>query len=767
MKKYTIALIILLFTPLCFSQNNFLWKGYFSFNEIKDVSQSPDKLYAASENAIFTKNLATNVIQTRNTIDGLSGQTISTIYYSPENKKTLIGYENGLIVVINEIDGKMINVVDIINKSIPANTKKINHFSEYENIVYVSCDFGIVQYNLKTLQFGDTYFIGDGGALIPIAQTAVFQGNIYAATVNSGIRRASITNPNLNDYNQWTTIAGGGWVGITAFNTNLYATTNYGSLQELKGNSFVSITTLAEIAVDFRSNDNYLIITTENHVYLFNAAMVKISDINKVDIIEITSRFTCATVVDNALFIGTFENGLWSKNISDTTFEDNTPNGTFKNTVFAIDTSTDAIWAVFGGYNITYNPYAYACCAPTEYAISKFTKETWLTIPYESISDAKALSRIIVNPRNQKEVFISSYYSGLLKIQDDQFSELYNAKNTGQDGLQSIKGQVPDDVRINGSAYDNSGNLWVTNSKVAKALKVFNANGTWKSYDLSSIGDKKGLLDLGRLTIDKNGTKWLTSIDDGIIGFNENYNNRIKNIRSGVDNGNLPINDARVATIDNRNQMWIGTRKGLRVLSSVDSFLNENQLTTEPIIIIEDGLPQELLYEQFITDIAVDGNNNKWIGTADSGIFLVSPNGQETIYHFTTDNSPMPSNTVNDVDINGVTGEVFIATNKGLLSFKGTATDANEDLNNVYVYPNPVRPGFSGTVKIRGLLDRANIQITDIQGNLVFETTAEGGTIEWDTTAFGKYKVASGVYMIFISSDDGLETKTKKVMIIR
>ena len=130
MKKITIVLLILLFTPLCFSQSNFLWKGYFSFNEIKDVSQSPEKLYAASENALFSKNLATNVIQSRNTIDGLSGETISTIYYSPENKKTLIGYENGLIIVINEIDGKMLNVVDIINKSIPANTKKVNHFME-------------------------------------------------------------------------------------------------------------------------------------------------------------------------------------------------------------------------------------------------------------------------------------------------------------------------------------------------------------------------------------------------------------------------------------------------------------------------------------------------------------------------------------------------------------------------------------------------------------------------------------------------------------
>ena len=146
---------------------------------------------------------------------------------------------------------------------------------------------------------------------------------------------------------------------------------------------------------------------------------------------------------------------------------------------------------------------------------------------------------------------------------------------------------------------------------------------------------------------------------------------------------------------------------------------------------------------------------------------MVSANGQETIHHFTSDNSPLPSNTINDIDINGTTGEVFIATSRGMVSYKGTATEANESLNNVYVYPNPVRPEFSGTVKISGLLDKANIKISDIEGNLVYETTSEGGTIEWDTRAFGKYKVASGVYMVFISAEDGVETKVKKVMIIR
>jgi ligand-binding sensor domain-containing protein len=379
--------------------------------------------------------------------------------------------------------------------------------------------------------------------------------------------------------------------------------------------------------------------------------------------------------------------------------------------------------------------------------------------------EAKSITRIIVNPNNENEVYASSFFSGLLKIENDAPSFLYNDKNSG---LETITTEGPNyfDVRINGTAFDKSGNLWVTNSRIKNGLKVLKTNGQWQTFPISTVLEDPEATNFSNIAIDKNGTKWISTSSNGVIGFNES-SNAFKKMTFGVDAGNLPIADVRSVAVDTKNQLWIGTTKGLRVLSNVGNFQSESQLKASPIIILEDNLAQELLYEQFITSIAVDGANNKWIGTADSGVFMVSPNGQETKYHFTVNNSPLPSNGVNDIKINSATGEVFIATNKGMISFKGIATEANENLNNVYVYPNPVRPEFSGTVKVAGLLDKANIKITDIEGNLVYETISEGGTIEWDTSAFGKYKVASGVYMIFISAQDGGETKVKKVMIIR
>ncbi|MFC6875541.1 type IX secretion system anionic LPS delivery protein PorZ [Flavobacterium myungsuense] len=765
MKKYSFFFFFLLSMPFSFSQNSALWKGYFSYNEIKDLFQSGDKLFVASENALFYKNTISGEISTTNTVDGLSAQTISSIYHSPNFKKTLVGYENGLMIVINEKDKSILNVVDIINRALPSNIKRINHFMEYNGIVYISCDFGIVQYNLSTLLFGDTYFIGDFGAQISVAQTTIYEGSIYASTKFNGIRKADINNPNLNDYNQWATVADFGWSGIETFETNLLSITNQGNLQKWQGNSFVTITSLSQTPLDFRENEGFLIVTTLNHVYIYNTSLIQIADINSSQIQIDKIQFTCATISNGSIYIGTLENGIFRKELDTSIFENILPEGPVRNDVFAINAKTKNLWVVYGGYNQFYNPYDFYS-GPTKFSISKFNKQSWLEIPYEELSEARALSRITINPNNENQVFISSMYSGLLKLENDVPTTLFNAKNTGTDGLTSIVGVVPDDVRVNGAAFDKAGNLWLASSLVKKGLKVFKANGQWQSYPLESV-KPSGVLNFGSMVIDKNGTKWMSTLNDGVVGFNESYNNTFKVIKEGLDAGNLPSNDAKAIAIDNRNQLWIGTRKGLRVLSSVDNFLSTNQLNTAPIIILEENLAQELLFEQLITDIVVDGANNKWIGTADSGVFLVSSDGQQTIHHFTINNSPLPSNTINDIDINGETGEVFFATTKGMVSYKGTSTDANENLNNVYVYPNPVRPEFTGTVKITGLIDKATIKIADIEGNLVYETTSEGGTIEWDTTAFGKYKVASGVYMIFISAQDGIETKVKKVMIIR
>jgi ligand-binding sensor domain-containing protein len=760
MKKIAFCVLFLVLIQFCQAQNKSSWLGYFSFNEIKDVAESSTTVFAASENALFSKNTTTNVLKTTTTVDGLSGQTIAAVYYSETFKKTIVGYENGLMILINETDGSILKIVDIINKQLPANLKKINHFMEHNGLVYVSCDFGIVQFNLNTSQFGDTYFIGDNGAEISVKQTTFFNGFIFAAT-SSGIRRADSTNANLIDYNQWTVVNTGNWSGVEALDTELIAVNDSGYIHRFNSNTFIGFSQLPQAAIDVRAKNHNLFVTTANTVYVYNNQMVLNRQITNTQVLDNTLNFSCVTAVGDQIFIGTKEKGLFVSALSNTaSFENNTPAGPVKNNIFSIDVSPNTLWAVYGDYDTSYDPYPL-----DSYGISRYNVSGWLNIPYSEVYDAKSITRVIINPNNEKQVYASSFFSGLLKIENEVPNFLYDEKNSG---LESITNAGADyiDVRINANAFDKSGNLWITNSRIKNGLKVLKTNGQWGSYPMTSIFDNAENISYSSIAVDRNNVKWLGTNRDGVVGFNETTNT-FKKMTFGTDVGNLPIADVRSIAIDTKNQLWIGTTKGLRVLSNVGNFQSENQLKANPIIIEEDDLAQELLYEQFITSIAVDGANNKWIGTADSGVFMVSPNGQETKYQFTINNSPLPSNYVNDIKINSKTGEVFIATNKGMVSFNGIATGANDNLNNVYVYPNPVRPAYSGTVKVAGLIDKANVKITDIEGNLVFEITSSGGTIEWDTTAFGKYKVASGVYMVFISAQDGSETKVKKVMIIR
>ena len=769
MSKTVNFLVVFFFFQIGFSQQNQQWRGFFSFNKIKDVTESPTKIMAVSENAFFSKDINTNQLQIINSIDGLKPEDISAVYHSASTNRTFVGSNNGLLLIINP-DGSILYKGGIVEE-VPVSPfiKKINHFNEYNGKIYLSCDYGISVFDLTTLEFGDTYYIGNNGETIKIFQTTILNDEIYATTQSFGIKKAGVNNPNLVDFSQWQTFESGFWIGVTTFNNQLLGANVNGIIYIINANSSITqIANLGGIPLDIRVNNNNLITTSRTNVLVFNQSLQQIAQIQNSQITEIPVTFVCATVIESTIYIATNENGIITTPISNpTSFQFLLPNGPINDDIFRIKKSSTELWALYGKYSRNYNPYNFnPPFGLFQFPISKYSDQNgWTLLPYEDIFQAKSLSNIAFNPNNEKEVYVSSYYSGLLKIVDDVPVILYNASNTGVNGLQSIPGQVPDDIRVNGPAFDKEGNLWMTNSLVSKGLKVLRSNGTWQSYDLSDVISEPLNESYAIPVVDKNFTKWLPTSRSGLIAFNETINKSMQ--ISDNEQGNLPIQDVRCVAIDNRNQLWIGTGRGLRIISSVDQFLSQDQIETRAIIILEDDLAQELFFDQFILDIAVDGANRKWVSLADAGVYLVSANGQETIFQFTKSNSPLPSDNVNDIEIDPVSGEVFFATDKGLVSFKGTATRPSDSLQNVYAYPNPVRPGFDGTVKIAGLTSRAVVKITDIEGNLVFETTAEGGTIEWDTTAFGKYKVASGVYMILVSAEDGVDTTVKKVMIIR
>lgn len=764
-----------------FSQDfSALWEGHFSYYNIKDVAKGNNKIYAASDNAIFIINSQTNELDELTTINGLSGELISTIYYSDAYELLIIGYENGLIEIAFENDENILTVVDIIDKAtIPPTEKRINHFNAYENVVYIATNYGISVFDLERLEFGDTYFIGNLGEQIQVKQTTVFNGFIYAACSNgNGIRKGELTNQNLIDYQNWQTVSSGDFVAVETNENKLYAVRTNRRIYDIINDVLIELTIYDNIPEDVKAINGNLIVSTIDNIFVYDATFNLISQATVND--DFSTSFTSAVTDSQYIYVGTKDFGVLKTLISNPIlYEEIHPSSPLLNVPFSIEAQSNGLWVTFGEYNLFYNPYPL-----NNRGFSHLFEGTWTNTPYSDIFEAKCLNEISINPFNSTQVFISSFFSGMIEVNEDVPTVLYNETNSGLESLILPGNPNYIDVRVGASEFDRNGTLWSITSLVDKPLKSYNpSNNQWNSYSFTDIiPDAFDNLGFGDMVIGGDNTKWIASYRFGVIGFKENGGaTLIKNI--STEEQNMPTNFVTSLAIDNRNQLWIGTFRGLRVLYNTSGFFNEEDVRAEEIIIEEKGIAKELLFEQFVTDIEVDGANNKWVGTADSGLFYFSSNGQETIFHFTKENSPLPSNTINDVSIDGVNGIVYVATSKGLLSFKSGGSSPNEDLQNAFAYPNPVRPSFNiaeEKLKIKDISENVNIKITDIEGNLVAEAQSgtnqryggynleiDGGTAFWNGKNLANNIVASGVYLVMLSDLDTFETKVIKLMVVR
>ncbi|AMA48154.1 MULTISPECIES: type IX secretion system anionic LPS delivery protein PorZ [Flavobacterium] len=762
MKNCTAFLFILLNFSCVFAQELNPWQGYYSYNAVKDLELVDNKILIAADNAYFLSNLDTNQNEKKSTIEGLSGDPITQIHYSPTYNKTIVGHSTGLVIIVNETDGSMFYLKGIEEKSnILASKKRINHFEEYKNKIYISTGYGITVLDMDHSQFGDTFFIGAGGTEQDIVRTTIIHDTIYAIVKSNGLYAAKLSNPFLIDFNQWTMVQPGSWFGLKSTKTKNILLSETGAIHELKSNNSLSyITSVLQSPKDINYNEDKLIITSSNYIDIFDENGIVIQQLIWRD--QFQSFFTNSSFKNNKIYIGTESNGLYSMDLNNPQVVINlTPSCPEKNRFFRIKATNDILWGVFGGYNRQYNPYGYCCGGPSKSGLSVYSNEKWINLPYKDLLEARALSSIAFNPKNKNEVFVGSFFSGLLKLDNLTPTKLYNKENT------PLKDELIANVLlVNTPNFDLNGNLWITSSRAENALFSLDKNNNWKDYSFKNISVNPKEENFSSMKIDKNGTKWLGTLKTGVIGFNEKLNKNII-INNVKGKGSLPDNDIRSLALDNNNQLWIGTFNGLRYLSNTNSFLTDTNLDTKPIILLEDGTAQELFYQSNILDIEVDGANNKWVSVEESGVFLISPDGQQTKLHFTKENSPLPSNIIDDIEIDQTTGKVYFATNNGTVSYQSLATVGAKDYSNTYIYPNPYRPEHKGMVKITGLKDKSNVKITDIEGNLVFENISQGGTIEWDTLSFAKTKVSSGVYVVLVSDQEGEETVVKKLLIIR
>ncbi|RLD62266.1 MAG: hypothetical protein DRJ01_06425 [Bacteroidetes bacterium] len=742
------------------------WREHLPFSHAICVAEAENKIFCASEAGLFLYNKSDNSIETLTKIKGLSDNLISTINYSNNFNTLIVAYSNGNIDLVS--DYSIYNISDIKRKDL-SGSKKINSILFIDNYAYLGCDFGVVVLDVDKKEIKDTYFIGEGGASVKIFDMTYDGTYLYAAT-EIGIYQADINSSNLLNYQNWhrftnLPIYDKSFNTITFFNNKIFA--NYSAEQTDSDTIYVyngtSWNYFDTTITTTNALDNYydnLIVVENWHVDVFNQANERIRHFS-------TPESKHAIIdKDDILWIADYQEGLiqneesWHKLVI-------CPNGPIDTKVFDMVCVNENLWVASGG-RTGIGGNVYNTAKAYSFIEEKWTSFTEKTIP--EIADIRDIVNVAISPNNTNKVFLGTWGYGIIEFNNNAFTKIYNEDNT-DNALQNISNLTPHAyVRIAGMAFDNNNNLWITNSSVQNPIAVRKANGDWLNYNFQN---QISNIVIGNIIITQNDDKWVVlPRGKGLFVFNTNNtidnfsDDRYKKISLLNDKGKVIANEIYSIAEDLDGEIWVGTDMGVVVFYNPQNILSNNSYyATQPIIEVN-GNAQYLLSTETVSAIAVDGANRKWFGTQNGGVFLVSEDGEKQILNFNVDNSPLPSNNITSISINQNTGEVFFGTSSGIVSYKSTATKGNKDYSGVYVYPNPVKPNYDGLITIKGLVADVNVKITDISGNLVYETNANGGEAVWNGRNFSGNKVHTGVYIVFCTNEDGSQSFITKLLFV-
>ena len=756
LQKY-IACLLLTAPLMVWGQTN-AWESYYSYTNTSTGTRSNQTIVSAAENALFLFDSSQGTSETITTVEGLSGDTISAL--ATYGDYILVGHENGLLAQININTKKIIFESGIIRSNIiSAEKKQINHIQLTEKKAYVATGFGIVEVNPETLEFGDTYYFGSTINRIKVNQVFVFENALYAAT-EQGLFKVSQTHPNKLEFSFWNQLATGNWASIWVQDNSLYAAKNEGSSLSFfeLGNTVEKKATFPGVLKHIAPHENGVLITASNRIYDTDKSFVRTQTIGDLEGVK-PNTYNFALSHNDQKWIGTSSEGL-IRYTNDNNIDLISPQGPMLNSIFDIENLQHELWVAHGDYNLLYNPH------PLEnHGISRYVEDQWENIPNNALFDGNSFVRVVAHPTEIGKLYVCSYHGGIVVLEDNSPVELWNQTNSGLESLDYLPDPNYKSIRVRDVLVDDQNNLWSLTAFVQNGLKKRSPSGQWTGYDLSEMfSNYDGVAGYSNLELYNKKILFFGSVNSGLMGVDISQSPpQMKRIMGG-DMG-LPSDDIRSIRLDKDNRLWVGTKDGLVILYAPNRFF-EDDTQLRAVVISDGGNLRELLSGQFISDIEVDGNNQKWISTTSSGVFLISKDGSQILQHFTKENSPLPTSSVKTIGIDDVSGKVYFGTLNGMVSFQGDAYAESESLSEASLFPNPVRPNFLGNVVVRGLQQKTRVKITDIAGNLVYDTTSEGGSISWNLRSFSGARVRSGVYLIFITSKDGLDSAVKKLMVI-
>ncbi len=711
------------------------WRLHLSFNELRNLALGADRVYAASGSAILVVNKFDGEITTISKLDGLSGGAITAIAYDKGRDMLMVAYENGLLDIVQSNTIK--NFTNLQKTSAISGSRKINHILLHGAVAYMSTDFGVVAFDLDKKEVKETYRdLSETGENLKIVHAVALGDSLFLAT-EKGVLAGSLIGSNLLDFRSWKRYSQGDMnnpvESVTVFNARVHAAISSLGIYSLQNGAWQLENFLqGELFRGLSSQGKDLVVTTEKKVWLTNG-----TNLLEAGGSVISNPAGAIQDQDGTTWIADGASGLVSaKGEQTSTIK---PNGPSSNVTLRIGFSGDRIVRSGGGFTSALAPLNMNAIA------DQFKNGQWSAVSTGLQKDIT--DQAIVNTT----AYHSSFGFGVEKISDG-VSQLFNETNS------PLRGPNPSPSLILVPAIEaSSDGLWVSNYGVPSSLHLLSGLSGWESFSLP-YPQAQFPTDL---VVDKLNQVWMP-IDagkgGGIIVFNR-ADNKSTYLTNVAGKGALPSLAVRSIANDREGQVWVGTDEGVVYFSNPSIIFNSVD-AARPVF--ENRF---LLRDESIRAIAIDGGNRKWLGTA-NGVWLFGPTGEQLIFNFTTENSPLPSNRITGIAVDPHSGEVFFATENGLASFRAAATQSSFQFENVKIFPNPVTASFSGQVAINGLYRDALVKITDLGGRLVWQTRANGGTATWNARQLNGSRVSTGMYFVFATSEDGSEKHVGKIAVI-
>jgi hypothetical protein len=721
------------------------------------IATDGNTLYTACKEAFFTYTPSARDMKPYSKVEGMSEIGMLCLNYDLATSTAVLCYGNGNIDLFK--DNTFYNIPDLKIKTI-AGDKTVYEVNTLNGMAYLSSAQGIIVIDLARKEIEETYQLIESSQVLKV-KSFVSKGDSFYAATSGGIYAASRNSPALQNSQVWKKVNVIDSVNkMTVFNDVLYVATsktvytlNGGMLQPV----FSVIPPNTRIQhIDAGKNSLYISsyddTSYQGYVRLMNPSQ-QISDsfrapVKPVQVVEL---------LDGTVWIADAEAGMHKREGNGAaTF---VPFGPADSRAFDVYAHNQDLYIAHGGYSDNYLGYGSGS------GFSHFKDGKWTFYKRYSFPPIDEVPDISVLLKDEKSgtVYAGSYYNGLFILNADGTTELIN----DQARIDHSQIYSYTQASVMGLGLDKKGTLWVSPMGTNQhQLSARSAEGTW--YKFSVPGVSNG----GQLTIDDDGKVWFVNTQQNGVSVydagdladpaDDSYYHLIK----GAGSGNLPSNNVYCIAKDKNDNIWIGTDNGIGIASHCNAPFNQAPpCDAERPIVQYDKFAGYLFDGNTVRSIAVDGANRKWVGT-DDGVWLLSPHAEKIIYRFTVDNSPLPSSRIRKISIDDVTGDVYISTDMGLVCFRSTATEGGDANENVLTFPNPVPANYTGTIAIKGLVENADVRITDINGQLVYHTKALGGQAVWNGLDYKGHKPQSGVYLIFVTNADGSQTYTGKMVFL-